>query len=240
MPVSYIRYSKELSEEAKKKFDSRVSKFNAAIKMGIDLGDKTGFALVKDNKIITAKTLIDLHSNTLENRRSIRRGRRSRQARKRRLAILRSWILRQKVDGKQLPDPYTVMRDKRYWSVYNKFKVKPETGWLDAMKNESKISPEDFVRGLTLIFRKRGYKSAKDMSKLSDKEFERYLKNTKPPIGDEQYVDIKEEILERAKDNALEDSTQKRWLKDLDLIKEQSKDYELENRESRKKQNICL
>ena len=114
----YKEYNKDLSLKAQKEFNDQITEFNSYYRLGIDLGDKTGVAIVKDNKIILAKTLIDFHTKKLDDRRKSRRNRRTRLSRKKRLARLRSWVMRQKVGDQRLPDPYKIMHDNKYWSIY--------------------------------------------------------------------------------------------------------------------------
>ena len=72
---NYKEYNKELSLKAQKEFNDQIAEFNSYYKLGIDLGDTTGVAIVKDNKIILAKTLVDFHTKKLDDRRKSRRNR---------------------------------------------------------------------------------------------------------------------------------------------------------------------
>ena len=143
----------------------RIKEFSSAFKIGIDLGTKTGgIALIKDNKVLVAKTFLEFHKETIEDRRLHRRNRRSRQAKRKRVALLRSWLLRQKIDGKQLPDPYKI-KDIAFYK-----RTKAAKNWSEAVINGQDTSSEAFVKALTLVFRKRGQlyedviKEVKDMS----------------------------------------------------------------------------
>ncbi|MFB3918280.1 MAG: HNH endonuclease [Terriglobales bacterium] len=62
----------------------------------MDIGDWAGgIGLLRGNSVLHAETYTDYHNTTLEVRRGLRRGRRTRRSKKMRLARLRSWILRQ-------------------------------------------------------------------------------------------------------------------------------------------------
>src|SRR5438045_4083171 len=90
-----------------------VEEFLSTLRLGVDFGEAAGgIALVRCNEILHAETFVDFHNTTLETRRTLRRGRRTRHSKKMRLARLRSWLLRQKLtDGSRLPDPYQIMWD---------------------------------------------------------------------------------------------------------------------------------
>ncbi|MGH7205107.1 MAG: RRXRR domain-containing protein, partial [Nitrospiraceae bacterium] len=82
--------------------EEKFSRFLPQLRLGIDIGEWAGgIAVVRGNEILHAETYTDYHGTTLEKRRQLRRGRRTRHAKKMRLARLRSWVLRQ-----ELPDPY--------------------------------------------------------------------------------------------------------------------------------------
>jgi hypothetical protein len=175
-----------MNNQTSHNLDSRVKNFLDTFRVGIDFGEAAGgIALVKGNKILHAETYVDFHDATLEQRRQLRRGRRTRHAKKMRLARLRSWVLRQEIpssipgavskNGKaRLPDPYDILKDKRFWvqpQVYQQKKVDPQKAdsWLELAK-KGEIDAAGFVRALTLIFKKRGYK-------YDDKEFSEYDDN---------------------------------------------------------------
>src|SRR5207248_11310856 len=102
------------------RLQSHLNDFLGTFRLGVDFGEAAGgIALVHHNEILHAETFIDFHETTLQQRRTLRRGRRSRHAKKMRLARLRSWILRQSINGERLPDPYEIMRRHR-------FQTKPE------------------------------------------------------------------------------------------------------------------
>lgn len=119
----------------------KVEPFLLATRVGIDFGEtKGGIAIERGqrvdgrvvNEIVHAEVFCDFHDTTLEERRGLRRGRRSRHAKKIRLARLRSWVVRQpdptrlaNLDSwlrkpfklpreKRLPDPYALMRNPQY------------------------------------------------------------------------------------------------------------------------------
>lgn len=181
------------SEKAiKDTLDSKLQKFLSTIRVGVDFGEAAGgIAVVQGNKILHAETYIDFHDATLEERRKLRRARRTRHAKKMRLARLRSWVLRQEIpssipgarlkNGKAfLPDPYEILKDRRYWvqpdiyQMQGKDPLKAST-WLKEAK-EGKVDARGFVRALTLIFKKRGYKyDDQELEELSDKALEEFL-----------------------------------------------------------------
>ncbi|MEM4097839.1 MAG: HNH endonuclease domain-containing protein [Candidatus Micrarchaeaceae archaeon] len=165
----------------------RIKEFNSAFKLGIDLGTKTGgVALIKDNNVLVAKTFLDFHNETLKERRERRRNRRSRLARKKRIARLRSWVLRQKVAGNQLPDPYDPKVKNMVLSKLLKEKGISEedkknlSNWSEVVINGYDTSPEAFVKALILIFKKRGqlYKEIADYIKdMTDKQLKKYIES---------------------------------------------------------------
>ncbi|MEM3180926.1 MAG: HNH endonuclease domain-containing protein [Candidatus Micrarchaeaceae archaeon] len=167
----------------------RIKEFNSAFKLGIDLGTKTGgVALVKDNNVLFAKTFLDFHNETLKERRERRRNRRSRLAKKKRIARLRSWVLRQKVAGKQLPDPYDLKIKNMVLSKLLKEKgisgedKKNVSNWSEVVIKGYDTSPEAFVKALTLIFKKRGqlYEEMADHIKdMTDEQLKSYIESLK-------------------------------------------------------------
>ncbi len=171
---------------------TKINEFNSAFKMGIDLGKSVGFAIVKDNKVIFAHTLVDMSISNLKNRREHRRNRRSRRAREKRLAKLRSWVLRQKVDGKQLPDPYKI-RNKIFENKHN---------LISTVINGTNTTPEAFVRSLSLIFSKRGQEIENISLEISEytnkhllKEVQDLLKRS--VVGEEEIEVFKDELTKR-------------------------------------------
>ena len=227
----YVVYSKDLADKSRNQFNTAVKEFNDSYKLGIDLGKTTGVAIVKQGKIITAKTLVDLHDDSLEKRRAIRRGRRTRIAHKKRLARLRSWVLRQKINGRQLPDPYKIMKDKAYWSVYNKFKVDNGTGWIQAIKDKRDLQPDEFVRALTILFRKRGYRADKRLYNLSDKDFSLLIKNLKPPINKYESEQLLEELSKRTETGEFDAKDGKVLEKRIKKTRAESKDFTAKQRD---------
>ena len=111
------------------RLDSHIDEFLKEVRVGIDFGESAGgIALVRGTAVLHAETYVDLHESTLEQRRAVRRGRRTRRSKKRRLARLRSWVLRQKLpDGSRLPDPYGVLADKSLWVPPERYRVSGHT-----------------------------------------------------------------------------------------------------------------
>lgn len=142
----------------------RVGEFLSTLRLGIDFGETTGgLGLVYQRAILHAESFVDFHETTLETKRSLRRGRRTRRSKKMRLARLRSWLLRQKLpDGTRLPDPYRVMRERRFQTKPGLFQQKGKSPadfptWIEAAKN-GQVDVAGFVCALTHLFQKRGYK----------------------------------------------------------------------------------
>jgi hypothetical protein len=102
--------------------------FLPQVRVGIDFGEYAGgIAVVKETAILHAETYVDFHDTDLETRRRLRRGRRTRHAKKMRLARLRSWVLRQRLpDGSRLPDPYEILSEKtkQYWVQPGIYQIK--------------------------------------------------------------------------------------------------------------------
>jgi 5-methylcytosine-specific restriction endonuclease McrA len=177
------------------KLRAHISEFLPTLRLGIDFGEYAGgIALVRGNDVIHAETCLDFHSATIEQRRILRRGRRSRHARKMRLARLRSWVLRQRVNGKRLPDSYAVMHDPRFMvqpTVYRSSGVVPQEvpSWIDFVK-QGRGGAAAFVRALTLIFQKRGYKwDAIALDEMSDSKLKDFLLTARLPAGDRGLLD---------------------------------------------------
>ena len=210
-----------------KDFDRKVSDFNSSLKLGVDVGLETGgIALVQNNKVIFARTLVDFHENSLKKRRELRRSRRTRRTKEKRLAHLRSWILRQRIKGKQLPDPYTILKDRKYWIKLSNDKglKRRPLDLINEVINGNDVSSEGFVRALTLIFRKRGYKAV-GKETVSSNDFKEKIKNLKSeyPITEERKNDLTEEATLRLKEGEITDKEYSRFNKNINKIYENSK-----------------
>lgn len=168
--------------------EEKLSRFLPQLRLGIDIGEWAGgIAVVRGNEILHAETYTDYHGTTLENRRRLRRGRRTRHAKKMRLARLRSWALRQ-----ELPDPYQLMRRKEFQCQPGEFnvgrkKLKSTTGkkkddlvsWVKAVHDGLRTDPEAFVIALTQLFQKRGFKwEGSDLQEMTDEELAEELDET--------------------------------------------------------------
>ena len=173
------------------KLQERINRFLSSVRVGIDFGQHAGgIAVVRGSEILHAETFLDFHQATLEQRRILRRGRRSRHSKKMRLARLRSWLLRQRLpNGQRIPDPYVVLRDPRYMvqpGVYRQAGADPQraASWIQLAK-AGKTDAEGFVRALTLIFRKRGYKwDAIDLKEMTDAKLKDFLLTARIPSDD--------------------------------------------------------
>ncbi|MBI2891854.1 MAG: HNH endonuclease [Nitrospirae bacterium] len=163
---------------------SRVDSFLNSVRVGVDLGEAAGgIAVVRNREILHAETYVDFHDATLEQRRILRRGRRTRHAKKMRLARLRSWVLRQKLpNGERLPDPYDVLADKRFWPKPGTYETKGADpcggpGWIEVAQKDG-LDARGFVRAITLIFKKRGYRyDDKDFEDLPDARLHDFLES---------------------------------------------------------------
>ncbi len=188
------------------KLQERINGFLPLVRVGVDFGEGAGgIAVVEGRTILHAETYVDFHETTLEQRRQLRRGRRTRHAKKMRLARLRSWILRQRLpDGSRLPDPYRVMSDPR-------FHVQPEVfrspgrhpagapSWV-ALAREGKADVDGFVKALTLIFQKRGYKwDAIELAEMTDSKLKDFLSTARVPT-DQLRNEIRGQIKRREDD----------------------------------------
>ncbi|MDI6784156.1 MAG: RRXRR domain-containing protein, partial [bacterium] len=183
----------------------RIAEFLPTIRVGIDIGESAGgIAVVKDNTVLHTETYLDFHETDLKERRDLRRGRRTRHSKKLRLARLRSWVLRHKLpDGTRLPDPYEILKDKQFWvqpGVFQKKGIEPlqQSSWIEKAKTPE-TNPTIFVRALTLLFKKRGYKyDQRGIAELTDAELKEFLASARIPkeIG-ELYDQIKNEITRR-------------------------------------------
>jgi hypothetical protein len=180
-----------MSIAASRSLTDRIKEFLSTTRVGIDFGEHAGgIAVVRGNEVLHAETFLDFHEANLEQRRLLRRGRRSRHAKKMRLARLRSWVLRQKLpDGERLPDPYKLMRNHAYMvqpGIYKKKGIDPtvSTSWVELAKN-GKADAAGFVRALTLIFQKRGYKwDAIDLQEMSTSKLKEFLLSARIPTND--------------------------------------------------------
>ncbi|MFB3815612.1 MAG: HNH endonuclease domain-containing protein [Terriglobales bacterium] len=160
----------------------RVAAFLPTLRLGVDFGEAAGgIALVRGNTIIHAETFVDFHNTTLETRRGLRRGRRTRHSKKMRLARLRSWVLRQKLpDGTRLPDPYRVMWEPRFQTKPTIYKEKGKSPrevptWIEAAK-AGEVDAAGFVCALTHLFQKRGYKyDDKELEDFSEDRLKDFL-----------------------------------------------------------------
>jgi hypothetical protein len=169
----------------------RVDDFLSSTRIGVDFGEHTGgIAVVRGNEILHAETFLDFHEATLEQRRALRRGRRGRHAKKMRLARLRSWVLRQKLpNGQRLPDPYSTMRDPAYMvqpGIYKQPGTEPleAHSWVELAK-QGQTDAAGFVRALTLIFQKRGYKwDAIALEEMSASRLKGFLLTARIPTND--------------------------------------------------------
>ena len=153
----------------------RVEDFLSGLRLGVDFGETTGgLGLLHGRTVLHAESFVDFHSTTLETKRTLRRGRRTRHSKKMRLARLRSWVLRQKLpDGTRLPDPYPIMRDRRFQTKPGLFEQKgePPTAyptWIAAAMAGA-VDSSGFVCALTHLFQKRGYKyDDKELAEFSE------------------------------------------------------------------------
>ncbi len=183
----------------------RLDEFLPTVRVGIDFGEHAGgIAIVQGNRILHAETYLDFHEADLEKRRQLRRGRRTRHAKKMRLARLRSWVLRQRLpDGSRLPDPYRLLNDKRFWvppGLYERKISDPRNadGWVEKAK-QGEVDANGFVRALTLIFKKRGYKfDNRGLNELTDKQLEDFLQHARiPPEAQDLHQAIEQELKRR-------------------------------------------
>jgi hypothetical protein len=179
--------------------------FLPTVRVGIDFGEHAGgIAVVRNNEILHAETFIDFHKATLEERRTLRRSRRTRRAKKMRLARLRCWVLRQKLpNGDRLPDPYLILQNPRFHVQPGLYKTQghdPLTlgSWIEHAK-QGKADPAEFVRAVTLIFQKRGYKyDDRGLSELSDRELKDFLESARiPSEASDLRQDVERELTRR-------------------------------------------
>lgn len=185
----------------------RLDEFLPLVRVGVDFGEHAGgIAVVKGTEILHAETYLDFHDTDLETRRRLRRGRRTRHAKRMRLARLRSWALRQRFsDGSRLPDPYWILseQNKQYWvqpGIYQTKGKDPKAApsWIDLAKR-GEVDAAGFVRALTLIFKKRGYKfDDRTFGEMSDIELKKFLQTARiPPEVSELREDMQLEIQRR-------------------------------------------
>jgi len=188
------------------KLRQRINDFLPQLRVGVDFGEGAGgIAVVRGNNILHAESYVDFHETTLEQRRQLRRGRRTRKAKKMRLARLRSWILRQRLpDGAHLPDLYGVMRDPRFdvqAGVFKTLGLNPAEAqsWID-LARQGKTEADGFVKAVTLIFQKRGYKwDAIELAQMSDAKLKDFLSTARVPTQ-ELCDEIRAQITRRADD----------------------------------------
>jgi 5-methylcytosine-specific restriction endonuclease McrA len=188
------------------KLEERIKEFLPQVRVGVDFGETAGgIAVVRGNRVLHAETYVDFHETTLEQRRQLRRGRRTRHAKKMRLARLRSWILRQRLpDGSRLPDPYRVMSDPRFHvqpGVFESPVRDPASApsWVD-LAREGKTDAAGFVKALTLIFQKRGYKwDAIELAEMTDSKLKDFLATARVPTQ-QLYDEIRTQIKKREDD----------------------------------------
>lgn len=181
----------------------RIDSFLSTIRVGIDFGESAGgIAVVQGNRILHAETYVDFHGSDLEQRRQLRRGRRTRNAKKIRLARLRSWVLRQKLpSGTRLSDPYIVLNDPRFHVQPGIFQTPGKNpadvpSWIDLAK-QGKVDANGFVRALTLTFQKRGYKwDAVELRKMTDDRLKDFLEKARVPSDNLASI-IRDEIERR-------------------------------------------
>ncbi len=184
----------------------QIDSFLPTIRVGLDFGESAGgIAVIQSNRILHAETYVDFHGSDLEQRRQLRRGRRTRNAKKMRLARLRSWVLRQKLsNGARLPDPYGVMKDPRFHVQPGIFQTPGKNpadvpSWIDLAK-QGKVDPKGFVRALTLIFQKRGYKwDAVELQKMADDKLRDFLQTARVP--DDKLAGTVRDEIERRREN---------------------------------------
>lgn len=71
--------------------EDQIKEFLSFYRFGVDLGEAAGgLALLLGTDILHVETYLDFHEATLETKRTLRRGRRTRHAKKMRLARVRS------------------------------------------------------------------------------------------------------------------------------------------------------
>jgi 5-methylcytosine-specific restriction endonuclease McrA len=172
------------------RLNEHIKEFVPSLRLGLDIGEWTGgIALVRGNEVLHAETYTDHHATTLKDRRTIRRGRRTRRAKKMRLARLRLWILRAKLpDKSRLPDPYLLMSRKEYQHppaelsqhhpVHRESEAFFTSPWSYAVIQGIRRDPQAFVLALTHIFQKRGYKyDTRSIGDLTPDELMEFLKS---------------------------------------------------------------
>lgn len=187
----------------------RMKGFLSSTRVGIDFGEYAGgIAIVRGNDVLHAEAFLDFHDATIEQRRGLRRGRRSRHSKKLRLARLRSWVLRQKIADERLPDPYRIMRALRLMpppGIYRHAGASPHSAvsWIESARN-GQGGAEAFVKALTLVFQKRGYAwDAIALAAMSDEQLKGFLASARvPPGGDALVAEIQFQIDRRRSDPA--------------------------------------
>jgi hypothetical protein len=97
-------FERTLNAPLNQNMETRRSEFLDSFRLGVDFGDKAhGVAVVKQREVVLGVTLQDASKSDLSTRRQLRRGRRTRESRRQRLARLRQWCLRNHLPD---PDPY--------------------------------------------------------------------------------------------------------------------------------------
>lgn len=213
------------SEKIGQKLQSKINEFNSSFKLGIDLGTKSGgIALVKDNDVVFARTFVDYHATDVIERRLHRRNRRSRRTKEKRIALLRSWVLRHKVNGKQLPDPYKLLDFQFYKKGDMPSKIKGDVNWTNLVTNGKDVSAEAFVKALVMIFSRRGQDYNRlEIENLDDKEFLRLLRE-KTTICLEEFEELSGELESRYKTGVYSDLQYGNMMHHLSKIQNQSKE----------------
>jgi len=166
----------------------KVKPFLETVRVGIDFGEYAGgIAILKGNEIRHAEVFLDFHETTLEQRRDFRRNRRTRHAKKMRLARLRSWVLRQKrSDGSRwFSDPYELMRRKEFQCQPGEYAVGKGNlaavkgnlpTWSEAVRRGERTDPDSFIIALTHLFQKRGFGySDADLEAMNDAQLRDFL-----------------------------------------------------------------
>lgn len=190
------------------KLDQRIQSYLSTLRLGIDIGKKAGgIALVRGNDILHAETYVDFHTSDLEARRKFRRGRRTRHSKEMRISRLRSWVLRHKLPDKtRLPDPYAILKNPEFWvqpGIYQKKGRNPNSidSWIQIAQDPRLTNPDIFIRALTLLFKKRGFKyDDKGFQDISDAEIKDFLENSRIPAEAGILIQEIEDEIQRRED----------------------------------------
>jgi hypothetical protein len=174
-------------------FKEKIEPFLKTVRIGIDFGEYAGgIAILEGNEIRHAEVFLDFHETTLEQRRDFRRNRRTRQAKKMRLARLRSWVLRQKrPDGSRwFRDPYDLMRMTKFQCQPGEHKVGKRQlsavkaslpTWIEAVRRGERTDPDSFIVAFTHLFQKRGFGySDADLEAMNDVQLRDFLASAVP------------------------------------------------------------